>query len=82
VQFHDRSITSQDWAQYPILTFSEVPQSITIDLIDQPSEPPLGAGEAAAGPLAAAVGNALAVALGTRVRQLPFSRDRLMQALA
>ena len=82
VRFHDRAITSQDWEQYPILTFSEVPQSITIDLIDRPHEPPLGAGEAAAGPLAAAVGNAVAVALGTRVRQLPFSRERLMQALA
>jgi CO/xanthine dehydrogenase Mo-binding subunit len=82
VRFHERAITSQDWAHYPILTFSEVPQSITIDLIDRPHEPPLGAGEAAAGPLAAAVGNAVAVALGTRVRQLPFSRERLMQALA
>lgn len=81
VRFEDRAITSQDWEQYPILTFTEVPESITIELVNRPDEPPLGAGEAAAGPLAAAVGNAVAVALDTRVRQLPFSRDRLMQAL-
>jgi nicotinate dehydrogenase subunit B len=81
VRFHGCEITSSDWDQYPILTFSEVPESITIELIDRVNEPSLGVGEAAAGPLAAAVGNAVAVALGTRVRRLPFSRERLMQAL-
>jgi nicotinate dehydrogenase subunit B len=82
VRFQDRAIVSQNWEEYPILTFSEVPEQITIDLIDRPHEPPLGVGEAAAGPLAAAVGNAVAVALGSRIRHLPFSRERLMQALA
>jgi nicotinate dehydrogenase subunit B len=81
VQCRDGVITSCDWEQYPILTFSDVPDEIEVEMIDRPDAPPLGAGEAAAGPLAAAVGNAVAVALGTRMRHLPLSRDQVMQAL-
>ncbi|NBO16003.1 MAG: xanthine dehydrogenase family protein molybdopterin-binding subunit, partial [Betaproteobacteria bacterium] len=30
VRFQDRAIVSQNWEEYPILTFSEVPEQITI----------------------------------------------------
>ena len=50
----DRSrVTSLDWASYPILTFPDVPK-LDIDLIDRPTERPLGAGEAASAPVASA----------------------------
>jgi CO/xanthine dehydrogenase Mo-binding subunit len=42
---------------------------------------PLGVGEATAGPTAAAIGNAVAHALGTRIRDLPLTRERIMATL-
>ena len=69
-----------DWSGYPILTFSKQPQ-IDVVLIDAPNESPLGAGECAHGPTAAAIGNAVKQALGVRVRDLPLTRERLMAAI-
>ncbi|MGA7329189.1 MAG: molybdopterin cofactor-binding domain-containing protein, partial [Rhodomicrobium sp.] len=60
----------RSWADYPILKFSEIPQ-IEINIIEPPGEPSLGAGECATGPTAAAIGNAVAHALGVRVRDMP-----------
>lgn len=80
VRFNASRITSRDWATYPILRFSQAPE-IHIELIDQPHEPPVGVGEAFAGPTAAAIGNALFDATGVRVRDMPFTRERLLRAL-
>jgi nicotinate dehydrogenase subunit B len=76
MRFGRNGVQSTDWASYPILTFAEVP-SVDVALIDRPDEPPLGAGEAAQGPTAAAVANAAAQATGDRVRDLPLTRARL-----
>ena len=81
VIFDRARVTSLDWASYPILTFPDVPE-ITIDLVDRPTEPPLGAGEAAATPVAAALANAIFDATGARLRTVPFTPDRVKQALA
>ena len=80
VQFDRERILSRDWETYPVLTFSEVPQ-VEVHLIDRRDEEPLGAGETPTGPTAAAVANALAHALGVRVRDLPLTRDRIIAAL-
>ncbi len=80
VRFADGRISSNSWEEYPILRFSEMPE-IEIDLIDDAGSAALGAGEVALGPTAAAIGNAVARALGVRIRQLPFSRDRLVRSL-
>jgi len=80
VRFVDGRISSDSWEQYPILRFSEVPD-IEIELVENAANPALGVGEVALGPTAAAIGNAVARALGMRIRQLPFSRDRLMRSL-
>jgi nicotinate dehydrogenase subunit B len=78
----DRSrVTSVDWSTYPILTFPDVPQ-ILIDLVSRPQEPPLGAGEAAATPVPAALANAVFDAAGIRLRTVPFTRQRVKAALA
>lgn len=67
------------WADYPILRFSEVPQ---IDVQLLPSDAPsLGAGEAALGPTAAAIANALHDALGVRVRRLPLTPEHIVAAM-
>ena len=80
VRFAEGRISSDSWERYPILRFSEVPE-IEIEIVGEPSNPALGAGEVALGPTAAAIGNAVARALGMRIRQLPFSRDRLTRLL-
>ena len=80
VQFDATRITSDSWETYPILRFTEVPQ-VDVIVIDRPDQPSLGAGEASQGPVAAAIGNAVADALGYRVRHLPITRAALVAAL-
>ena len=80
VRFADGKVALKTWEDYPILRFSEIPE-IEIALIDNPNEPALGLGEGAVGPTGAAIGNAVARALGKRVRDLPLTRDRIMDTL-
>jgi len=80
MMFDRERITSRDWETYPVLTFSEVP-AVEVHLIDRRDEPALGAGETPTGPTAAALGNALAHALGVRVRDLPLTRERIIAAM-
>ena len=80
VSFDETGVTSRSWESYPILRFSEVP-AVTVEILDRPDLPPLGAGEAAQGPVAAALANAVHQALGVRVRQLPLTRERIIAAM-
>ena len=80
VRFDSQRITSNTWADYPILRFSEVPD-VQVELIQRPDSDPLGAGEAAHGPVTAAIANAVFDALGVRVRNLPITRDSLIAAM-
>ncbi|HEY7223186.1 MAG TPA: molybdopterin cofactor-binding domain-containing protein [Micromonosporaceae bacterium] len=80
VRFDRTRITSVDWESYPILRFSEVPR-VEVDVVSRPDQPSVGAGEAAQGPTAAAIGNAVTRALGLRIRDLPISRDRIIAAM-
>jgi CO/xanthine dehydrogenase Mo-binding subunit len=80
VKFDDHGIASVDWDRYPILKFSEVPE-IDADLVEPDGNPSLGVGECTVGPTAAAIGNAVAHALGVRLHDMPLSRERIMAAL-
>lgn len=77
VAFRPDGITARSWEDYPILGFDETPD-ISVELIHQPNLPPLGVGEAAHGPVAAAVANAVARALNCRIRDLPITRERIV----
>jgi CO/xanthine dehydrogenase Mo-binding subunit len=78
----DRSrVTSVDWASYPILAFPDVPD-LAIDLVMRQDQPPLGAGEAAATPVPGALANAVFAASGARLRTVPFTPERMKEALA
>jgi nicotinate dehydrogenase subunit B len=79
VAFNGSAITSVNWDSYPILRFTEVP-TVTVRIIES-DEPESGAGEIAQGPVAGAIGNAVADALGVRVRDLPLTRDRIVRAI-
>lgn len=70
VQFDEKHIVSQDWDTYPIIRFEEVPE-VEVVVLDHPSEKVLGAGEAAQGPAAAAIVNAIYWATKKRIRHLP-----------
>ncbi|OCP20920.1 MULTISPECIES: molybdopterin cofactor-binding domain-containing protein [unclassified Ensifer] len=80
ISLENDRVPALDWQSYPILRFSDVPQIETRFIVDRGS-PPLGAGEASQGPVAAAIGNAASRALGVRLRDLPLTRERLIQIL-
>ncbi len=81
VRLDTGGISSRDWESYPVLRFSEVPE-VTVELVDPAADRPcLGVGEAAGGPTVAAICNAVAHALGARLRDLPLTRERVMAAL-
>lgn len=80
VTFDRSRVTSVDWSSYPVLTFPEAPL-LEIELIDRPTEPPVGVGEAATTPVPAAVANAVFDATGVRLRTAPLLPERLKAAL-
>ena len=80
VRFDRERITSNSWSEYPILRFGEVPE-VDVEVISRPEIEPVGAGEAAHGPVTAAIANAVFDALGLRARNLPITRERLIAAM-
>jgi nicotinate dehydrogenase subunit B len=80
VTFDRAKITSVSWDTYPVLRFTEVPE-VAVRIVAAPGQPETGAGEIAQGPVAAAVGNALADATGVRVRDLPLTREQVIRAI-
>ena len=82
VKFDNKSVTSVDWQTYPILDITETPETVDFVLINHPELPPTGAGEPSMRPLTAAIANAIFDATGVRIRRVPFSPDRVKQALS
>lgn len=80
VHFDAEGITSCDWDTYPILRFTEAPVIETV-LLNRPELPFLGAGEASQNPAPAAIANAVYAAVGIRLREIPFTRERVLGAL-
>ncbi len=79
VRFDHTRVTSGAWESYPILRFSEVPR-VEVEVIQREDEPSMGAGEAAQGPTAAAIANAVRAAIGARIRDLPITAERIAAA--
>jgi CO/xanthine dehydrogenase Mo-binding subunit len=82
VSYDGNGVTSVVWTSYPVLHFTDVPPSVEIVLINQPTQPAWGAGEPTIGTLSAAIGNAVFNATGARLRTLPMSPDVVKAALA
>jgi CO/xanthine dehydrogenase Mo-binding subunit len=72
-------LVAESWKDYPILSFAETPETI-VEIIAGSEFPSTGVGEVSLGPTAGAIANAVANALGLRVRDLPLTRERLMKA--
>jgi CO/xanthine dehydrogenase Mo-binding subunit len=81
IQYDRNRILTGSWSDYPILTFEESPV-VEVTIVNRPDQPPLGAGEGTQGPTVAAIANAIFNAMGARVRDMPFTRDRVLAALA
>lgn len=81
VTFEDRAlVASREWGGYPIISFQQVPE-IDVLMLHRPDQPPLGAGESAAVPGAAAIANAIFDATGVRFRSAPFTPDVIRAGL-
>jgi CO/xanthine dehydrogenase Mo-binding subunit len=80
VRFDRARITSVTWDSYPILRFTEVPR-VAVRIVAAPGQPETGAGELAQGPVAGAIGNAVADAVGVRVRDLPLTTEQVTRAI-
>jgi CO/xanthine dehydrogenase Mo-binding subunit len=81
MRFNAQRRTAQDWIGYPIPRFQEIAGSVEVSVVDRPGQPFLGSGEAAQGPAGGALTNAVADALGARIRDLPLSTDKIKAAL-
>jgi xanthine dehydrogenase YagR molybdenum-binding subunit len=69
---------NMEW--YHLAGMSDIP-TIEVHLVNQPERGVIGIGEPPTVSTAAAVGNAIANALGVRVRSMPFTPDRILEAL-
>lgn len=82
VTFDSEQVTSQTWDRYPILRFGQAPR-LNFEIVGQDDgNPPLGAGEVAQGPTAAAIANAVNRALGLRIRSLPLNREQIIKSIS
>jgi nicotinate dehydrogenase subunit B len=82
VTWDSEKITSDDWRTYHSLPLGfEVPK-IEAVLINRTEGEVMGAGETSITLVAAAIGNAIYDATGARIRQVPFTAERIKAALA
>ena len=80
VSFERDAVTAREWGAYPIIKFPDVPK-IDVLMLPRQDQPPLGVGESASVPSAAAIANAIFDATGVRFRELPFTPERILQGL-
>jgi nicotinate dehydrogenase subunit B len=80
VSFDHKSVTSREWGAYPIIKFPDIPK-IDVLMLPRQDQPPLGVGESASVPSAAAIANAIFDATGVRFRELPFTPERILAGL-
>jgi len=82
VTWDDRQVTSFDWRTYHSLPLGFAIPAIETVLINRTDEAATGAGETTITIAAAAIGNAIFDATGARLRQIPFTAERVKAALA
>ena len=81
VTWDDRKVTSVDWRTYHSLTLGSDVPTIESVLINRPDSEAMGAGETTITLVAAAIGNAVFDATGARLREVPFTPERVKAAL-
>ncbi|HEX7796878.1 MAG TPA: molybdopterin cofactor-binding domain-containing protein [Vicinamibacterales bacterium] len=81
VTWDDHKVTSVDWRTYHSLTLGFDVPTIESVLINRTGVEATGAGETAITIVAPAIGNAIFDATGVRIRQVPFTAERIKAAL-
>ena len=81
VTWDSRRVTSFDWETYNSLYLDLAAPKIEVVLVNRANVPALGAGETAITLVAAALGNAIFDATGVRLREAPFTADRVRAEL-
>ncbi len=82
VKWDSNHITSTDWVSYPVLYLGYEMPEVEVVIVEPPEAPATGAGETAITIAAPAIANAVFDATGARLRQVPFTPDRVKAALA
>jgi len=82
VTWDDQKVTSIDWRTYHTLPLGFAIPKVECVLLNRPDEEATGAGETAITVIAAAIGNAVFDATGARLRQIPFTPERVKAALS
>lgn len=80
VQFDSTGQKNLDWKSYPVIRFNDIPE-VEIVPINHPEMQPLGAGEPSIVPVTAAIANAIFDATGARLRRVPFTPQRVLEAM-
>ena len=80
VSFDRNAVTSREWGSYPIIKFPDLPK-IDVLMLPRQDQPPLGVGESASVPSAAAIANAIYDATGVRFREPPVTPERILRGL-
>lgn len=80
VSFEHGAVAAREWGAYPIIKFPDLPK-IDVLMLPRQDQPPLGVGESASVPSAAAIANAIYDATGVRFRELPFTPERILKGL-
>ncbi|MEZ4681244.1 MAG: molybdopterin cofactor-binding domain-containing protein [Caldilineaceae bacterium] len=76
----DGAIALNNFDTYPLLTMRDAPD-VEVILLEAGDGVPRGVGEPPMGPVAASIANAIFNLTGARLRQLPFTPERLKAAL-
>lgn len=78
----DTKVTSIDWRTLHSWSLGSKIPTVESVLIDRPDAEATGVGETSITIVAAAIGNAIFDATGARLRQVPFTPERVKAALA
>jgi CO/xanthine dehydrogenase Mo-binding subunit len=80
VTWDDHNVTSIDWRTYHSLPLGFDVPKIEVVLLNRPDQAATGAGETSITVVASAIGNAIFDATGARIRQVPFTPERIKAA--
>jgi len=81
VTWDSRKISSTEWESYHSLYLDVEPPKIDVFIVNRSDGPATGAGETAITLVAGAIGNAIYDAIGIRLREVPFTADRIKAAV-
>lgn len=81
VRWDDQGVFSVDWRSYPVFHWGDPLPEIETVIINRLDVGQMGAGECTITAAGSAIGNAIFDATGVRIREIPFTPNRVLAAL-